>query len=88
MKTTPVHWERIFAQLRTPVTVDVLSVEQITYDEFVRSINNPTILAIFSIPPLDGNAILEINLDLGFAILDRMFGGLGCLSVGARPDRD
>lgn len=65
------------AQLRTPVTVEVLSVEQITYDEFVRSINNPTILAIFSLPPLDGNAILEINLDLGFAILDRMFGGPG-----------
>ncbi|NLW44630.1 MAG: flagellar motor switch protein FliM [Syntrophomonadaceae bacterium] len=69
------------AQLHTPVTVDVLSVEQITYDEFVRSVNNPTILAIFSLPPLDGNAILEINLDLGFAILDRMFGGPG-VSIG------
>ncbi len=65
------------AQLRTAVTVDVLSVEQITYDEFIRSIPNPTILGIFSMPPLEGNAILEINPNLGFAVLDRMFGGPG-----------
>lgn len=65
------------AQLRSAVTVDVLSVEQITYDEFIRSISNPTILAIFSMPPLEGNAILEINPNLGFAVLDRMFGGPG-----------
>lgn len=65
------------AQLRTAVTVDVLSVEQITYDEFIRSITNPTILAIFSMPPLEGNSILEINPNLGFAVLDRMFGGPG-----------
>lgn len=65
------------AQLRTAVTVDVLSVEQITYDEFIRSIPNPTMLSIFSLPPLEGNAILEINPNLGFAILDRMFGGPG-----------
>lgn len=65
------------AQLRTAVTVEVLSVEQITYDEFIRSIPNPTILSIFSLPPLEGTAILEINPNLGFAILDRMFGGPG-----------
>ena len=65
------------AQLRTPATVEVLSVEQITYDEFIRSIANPTILGIFSLPPLEGNAILEINPNLGFAILDRILGGTG-----------
>jgi len=65
------------AQLRSAVVVDVLSVEQITYDEFIRSIPNPTILSIVSLPPLEGNAILEINPNLGFAILDRIFGGPG-----------
>ena len=65
------------AQLRTPAAVEVLSVEQITYDEFIRSIANPTILGIFSLPPLDGNAIMEINPNLGFAILDRILGGPG-----------
>ncbi|MGE5397849.1 MAG: flagellar motor switch protein FliM [Chitinophagales bacterium] len=65
------------AQLRVPVNIDVMSVEQLTYDEFMRSIPNPTILCIFSLSPLEGNAILELNPNLGFAMLDRLFGGPG-----------
>ncbi len=65
------------AQLRSPVQVEVLSVEQTTYDEFIRSIPNPTILNIFSLYPLEGNAIMEMNPNLGFAMLDRLLGGLG-----------
>lgn len=64
-------------QLRMPVQVDVLSVEQLTYEEFIRSIPSITILNIFSIYPLEGNAIMEINPNLGFAFLDRMLGGPG-----------
>lgn len=65
------------AQLRSHISIDVLSVEQLTYDEFIRSIPNPTVLCIFSLPPLEGNAIFEINPNLGFAMLDRLFGGPG-----------
>lgn len=65
------------AQLRAPVQIDVLSVEQLTYEEFIRSIPNPTILNIFSLYPLEGNAIMEINPNLGFALLDRLLGGPG-----------
>lgn len=65
------------AQLRAPVQMEVLSVEQLTYEEFIRSIPNPTILNIFSLYPLEGNAIMEINPNLGFAILDRLLGGPG-----------
>lgn len=65
------------AQLRVPMQMEVLSVEQTTYEEFIRSIPNPTILNIFSIYPLEGNAIIEINPNLGFAMLDRLLGGPG-----------
>ena len=65
------------AQLRTPVQLEVLSVEQLSYEEFIRSIPNPTILNIFSLYPLEGNAIMEINPNLGFAFLDRLLGGPG-----------
>ncbi len=65
------------AQLRTPVQIEMLSVEQLSYEEFIRSIPNPTILNIFSLYPLEGNAIMEINPDLGFALLDRLLGGPG-----------
>jgi flagellar motor switch protein FliM len=65
------------AQLRSLVQVDVLSVEQLTYEEFVRSLPNPSILCIFAMPPLEGSAIFDINPNLGFAILDRLLGGVG-----------
>jgi len=65
------------AQLRAPVQIEVLSVEQLTYDEFIRSLPNPSILCIFSMLPLEGTALFEINPNLGFAILDRLLGGPG-----------
>lgn len=65
------------AQLRAPIQMEVLSVEQLTFEEFIRSIPNPTILNIFSLYPLEGSAIMEINPNLGFAFLDRLLGGPG-----------
>ncbi|MGR6836150.1 flagellar motor switch protein FliM [Syntrophomonas erecta] len=65
------------AQLRAAVQMDILSVEQLTYEEFIRSIPNPTILNIFTLYPLEGNALMEINPNLGFAFLDRLLGGPG-----------
>ncbi|ADG82383.1 flagellar motor switch protein FliM [Thermincola potens] len=65
------------AHLRTVVTMNVHSVEQITYDEFIRSLPNPTLLNIFMMEPLAGNAILEVNPNVTFTILDRLFGGPG-----------
>lgn len=65
------------AQLRAPVQIEVLSVEQLTYDEFIRSLPNPSILCIFSMLPLEGTALFEINPNLGFVILDRLLGGPG-----------
>ena len=50
------------AQLRTLINVRVASVDQLTYEEFIRSIPNPTTLAIIDMDPLNGSAILEIDL--------------------------
>ena len=72
-------------QLRTRVQIKLASVEQITYDEFTRSIPNPTILNIFSAEPLEGKAILEINPHLAFFIIDRLFGGPGLSNIKRRP---
>lgn len=65
------------AQLRAAIQMEILSVEQLTYEEFIRSIPNPTILNIFSLYPLEGSAIMEINPNIGFAFLDRLLGGPG-----------
>jgi len=72
-------------QLRARVQCKVASVEQLTYDEFVRSIPNPTILNIFGLKPFEGKAILEINPHIVFYIIDRLFGGPGTSNIKGRP---
>ncbi|MDN5293741.1 MAG: flagellar motor switch protein FliM [Eubacteriales bacterium] len=65
------------AHLRSVVQINVYSVEQLTYEEFIRSIPNPTIMSIFQMEPLAGSAIMEINPILVFTMIDRLFGGVG-----------
>lgn len=73
-------------QLRTRVDIKVVSVEQLTYEEFIRSIPNPTVLNVFSLEPFEGKAILEINPSVIFYIIDRLFGGPGESSgIKGRP---
>ncbi len=71
--------------LRNRVIAQVASVDQVTYEEFVRSIPNPTILNIFSLPPLEGKGILEINPIIGLSVIDRLFGGPGLSTAKGRP---
>lgn len=65
------------AQLRALVHVHVAAVDQLTYEEFIRSIPNPTTLAVINMDPLRGSAILEIDPSISFTIIDRLFGGKG-----------
>jgi flagellar motor switch protein FliM len=65
------------ASLRSMVHVHVASVDQLTYEEFIRSIPTPTTLAIINMDPLKGNAILEIDPAITFSIIERLFGGPG-----------
>jgi len=57
--------------------VHVASVDQLTYDEFIRSLNTPTTLAVINMNPLNGYAIMEIDPAITFLIIDRIFGGIG-----------
>lgn len=65
------------AQLRSLAHVHVESVDQLTYEEFVRSIPTPTTLAVINMDPLKGNAVLEIDPAITFSMIDRLFGGKG-----------
>lgn len=65
------------AQLRTYVQISVVSVDQLPYDEFIRSIPKMTILNIFEAPPLEGRMVLEVNPNVAYAMLDRILGGPG-----------
>ena len=65
------------AQLRTIVHINVVSVDQLTYEEFIRSLSNPSVIGIFQMRPLKGNAIFDINPNIVWALIDRLFGGPG-----------
>jgi len=65
------------AQLRTYVDISVASVDQIPYEEFIRSIPTITVLNIYSVEPLDGRIVLEVNPNIAYTLLDRLLGGKG-----------
>lgn len=65
------------AQLRTYVQITVASVDQIPYEEFIRSIPKMTILNVFEVPPLDGRIVMEVNPNIAYAMMDRVLGGKG-----------
>ena len=76
------------ASLRTMVEIEVMSVEQVTYQEFVQSMGNPSVIGILALPPLKGNIIIEVGTDLAFAYVDRVFGGEGRPGVKSRALTD
>lgn len=74
------------AQLRSLVHVHVASVDQLTYEEFIRSIPTPTCLAVVNMDPLKGNTVLEIDPTITFCIIDRLFGGKGATTGNKNRD--
>lgn len=63
------------ALLRTIVEVRLTSVDQLTYSEFVFSLENPTCFNLLRADPLEGNLILDINPSILYPIIDRLLGG-------------
>ncbi|MDD4601086.1 Flagellar motor switch protein FliM [bioreactor metagenome] len=76
------------AHLRALVHINVASVDQLTYEEFIRSLPNPSVISVFTMRPLKGNVILEINPNIVFSIIDRLFGGPGLPPAKARALTD
>lgn len=65
------------AYLRKNVQVEVINSEAVTYSEFSNALSNPVLLGIIDFAPLEGNIIIELANNLGYAIIDRMLGGGG-----------
>ena len=62
--------------LRDTVFIDMISLEQVPYEEYLRSINQ-SVFAITSLPPLSGQAVLELEFSLVFSMIDKLLGGPG-----------
>lgn len=65
------------AYLRKTVQVEVENSEAVTYSEFSNSLSNPVLLGVVNFEPMPGSIIIELATNLGYAMVDRMLGGLG-----------
>lgn len=64
-------------QLRAYAQATIISVDQLTFEELIRSIYSPTFITGFRSERLDGKALIDLNLNIVFTILDRLLGGNG-----------
>ncbi len=65
------------AYLRSYLIVNLVSVEQLSYAEFLECLPSPTCIVSLGLRPYDGNAVLELNSSLIFPILEILLGGNG-----------
>ena len=63
--------------LRNNVQIEVASVDQLTYEDFIRSIPSPTVLTIFTLEPLKGTALIQFDPLFLFPMIELFFGGNG-----------
>jgi flagellar motor switch protein FliM len=74
------------AYLRSYLIINLVSVEQLSYAEFLECLPSPTCIASLSLKPYDGNAVLELNSSLIFPILEILLGGDGKLQFSAQRE--
>jgi flagellar motor switch protein FliM len=74
------------AYLRSYLTVNLVSVEQLSYAEFLDGLPSPTCIVSLGLSPYDGNGVLELNPSLVFPILEMLLGGSGKGSATIQRD--
>ncbi|MBN4076255.1 flagellar motor switch protein FliM [Gemmatimonas aurantiaca] len=65
------------AMMRAVVDVELVSVDQITYSEYIMSLVAPSCTYTFTAKPMEGACVVDFSPSLTFSFIERMFGGLG-----------
>lgn len=74
--------------LRMRVEIEIVSVDQLTYEEFVRSMPSPINVGVFEFEPLPGQILLGISFEVLSCIVNRMLGGLGTIEQDTKELTD
>ena len=74
--------------LRTVCQVDLVSLDQQTYMEYVESLGDSTHMTVFSVEPLQQSAVLEMPLTVAMRCVDHLLGGPGSAEQPERPLSD
>jgi flagellar motor switch protein FliM len=74
--------------LHVSCQVAVTSVRQYTYEEYTRTLPNPSLLAVLSFDPLEGSGVLQLPMGIVMSVVDRLLGGPGGSDQPNRPLSD
>ena len=62
---------------RAIIDINLVSVDQITYSEFIMSLSSPSCTYVFRMEPLEGVSVMDFSQSVVFSFVDRLFGGKG-----------
>ena len=65
------------AYLRSYVALNFVSLEQISYAEFLEGVASPTCIAYVGLSPYEGTGVLELSNNLVFGLLELLLGSKG-----------
>lgn len=74
------------AYLRTYLLVNLVSVEQLSCEEFLNGLPSPTCMLSLGLKPYDGYGLLELSPTLVFPILEVLLGGDGKSATALRRE--
>jgi flagellar motor switch protein FliM len=80
--------QSLSAYLRTNVNIKLESVTPLSYQDFVFSLQQPTLITVLDVAPFPGEAALEVNPSFIFPMLEQMLGGRTGTEVRPRPLTD
>jgi flagellar motor switch protein FliM len=73
------------SMLRTGARMELLGIEQFSYDDYIATLPTPVFIATFTLEPLPGKGLLAFPLDTAMAVVDHMLGGSGGADQPNRP---
>ena len=72
------------AYLRAFVDVNLISIDQVPYSDFLKLLPDPTLFSSLGMRPLESNVALELNPSVVFPMIDMLLGGPGNTPLGER----
>ena len=62
------------AYLRSYVVLNLVSMEQLSYGEFLEGVSSPACIAYVSMAPYDGTAVVDLNANVVFRLIELLLG--------------
>ncbi|NCB27435.1 MAG: flagellar motor switch protein FliM [Bacteroidia bacterium] len=74
----------LMGTLRASCDAEVISIEEMSFNEFNNSVPSPVIIAIVNTMPFTGSVILEMTKEISYSIISRVLGGTKEISSEGR----